>query len=720
MKKSPISCAVWALSSVLGLAVAGNGNAAPITIGTGTTQKITSTSALTPDYDAVVFDGGTLSFEIPATTETGIPFDSLKSITVDAGKSGTLSTSSSPQNTLLNAALIGDGTLTKTGGKHLILAGDATQFTGTIKVAQEWIGLDKQIDLSGASVEMGSYTKIFLCSAGTYKIGELYTESGFADQIRPRTEKQNITLEVGAAQTTTRTLNSIMMNLNTTSALLSFTKVGDQTLILSNNNTYTGATMVSGGKLQLGNGGGAGAISGDSKVTVAEGATIAWNRNIDLSPSNTFTGAGTIQQMSDKTLTLTNISGFTGKIDVNNATGTISLKNDKATSLAELSGTGKIQLTGTGAVTVGALNNMKGTLQMAGGLLVANEAVTLAGDLEVMTGTTSTIQTSKTTGNHFNLNGNLTGSGTLIHTGGNFAAHLFMNGDNSGFTGTVDNQSGWLGFIGTASGSEDATWKLGDVRFFLQQRKTDGEDATFKFGRLESTNRSAIVRPRNNTAFAGVTIEVGNLLAKDEVSEYAGIICDDSGKIMNVLKVGDGTWRLTGSLEYTGTTTVAEGVLKLDTTMQASDITVKNGAAITGTGTVGMNLFVEDGGAIQVNLDALLAGDNPLVVTGDLELSDDALIEFMASSEDLTVFMDHPMEFLVNDGMTVEKLVEHLDFSNAGGDVFWDIAPLAGGVFAVTFNNSAVPEPATWVMMVLAVGFLPWAYHRSASVAQKM
>lgn len=720
MKKSPISCTVWALSSVLGLAVAGNGNAAPITIGTGTTQKITSTSALTPDYDAVVFDGGTLSFEIPASTETGIPFDSLKSITVEAGKSGTLSMNSSPQNIQLNATLIGDGTLTKTGGKHLIFSGDATQFTGTIKVAQEWIGLDKQIDLSGMSIEMGNSTKIFLCNAGTYKIGELYTEDGYADQIRPRTAGKHITLEVGAAQTTTRTLNGIMMNLMNNSALLSFTKVGDQTLILSNNNVYTGATTVKEGKLQLGNGGGTGAISGDSKVTVAEGATIAWNRNIDLSPSNTFTGVGTIQQMSDKTLTFTNISGFTGKIDVNNAAGTISLKNDKATSLAELSGTGKIQLTGTGAVTVGALNNMKGTIQMAGGLLVANEAVTLAGDLEVMMGTTSTIQTSKTTGNHFNLNGSLTGSGTLIHTGGNYAAHLFMNGDNSGFTGTVDNQSGWLGFIGTASGSEGATWKVGnDVRFFLQQRKTDGEDATFKFGRLESTNRSAVVRPRNNTAFAGVTIEVGNLLAKDEVSEYAGIICDDSGKIMNVLKVGDGTWRLTGSLEYTGTTTVAEGVLKLDTTLQASDITVKNGATITGTGTVGTNLFIEDGGAIQVDMDALLAGANPLIVMGDLELSDDALIEFMASSEDLTIFVDKKMDFLVNDGMTLETLMEYADFSKVGGDSFWNVA-LDSGVFSVSFNNSAVPEPATWVMMVLVAGFLPWVRRRRVGVGQKM
>ncbi len=492
MKKSPISCAVLVLLGALGLVEVGNGNAAPITIETGTTQKITTVTALTPDYDAVILNGGTLSFEIPAEKETAIPLDSLKSITVDVGKSGTLSTNSSPQNIQLNATLIGSGTLKKTGVKHLILSGDATQFTGKIDLADNWLGLDKQINLSGASVELGNYTKMFICGAGTYQIGELYTKDGaFADQIRPRTGGQHITLEVGATQTTTRTLNANMQDLSNNSAKLSFTKVGDQTLILSNNNAYTGATTVSGGKLQLGNGGGTGAISGDSNVTVAEGATIAWNRNIDLSLSNTFTGAGMIQQMSDKTLTLTNISDFTGKIDVNNVAGTISLKNDKATSLAELSGTGKIQIAGTGAVTVSALNNMKGTLQMAGGLLVANEAVTLAGDLEVMTGTTSTIQTSKTTGNHFNLNGNLTGSGTLIHTGGNFAAHLFMNGDNSGFTGTVDNQSGWLGFIGTASGSEEATWKLGDVRFFLQQRKTDGEEATFKFGRLESTNRSA-------------------------------------------------------------------------------------------------------------------------------------------------------------------------------------------------------------------------------------
>uniref|UniRef100_UPI0013CF6EC6 autotransporter-associated beta strand repeat-containing protein n=4 Tax=Pseudomonadota TaxID=1224 RepID=UPI0013CF6EC6 len=55
----------------------------------------------------------------------------------------------------------------------------------------------------------------------------------------------------------------------------SLTKAGAGTLILSGTNSYTGGSTVSGGTLQLGDGGATGSIVGD----VVDNGVLAFNRN---------------------------------------------------------------------------------------------------------------------------------------------------------------------------------------------------------------------------------------------------------------------------------------------------------------------------------------------------------------------------------------------------------------------------------------------------------
>jgi autotransporter-associated beta strand protein len=86
---------------------------------------------------------------------------------------------------------------------------------------------------------------------------------------------------------------------------ISLTKEGVGTQIVTGNNTYAGATTVSGGKLQIGNGGTAGTL-GSGNVTIESGATLEINRSDNYATvgGQTFSGAGTLVKNGGGNLTL--------------------------------------------------------------------------------------------------------------------------------------------------------------------------------------------------------------------------------------------------------------------------------------------------------------------------------------------------------------------------------------------------------------------------------
>ncbi|WP_273793989.1 autotransporter-associated beta strand repeat-containing protein, partial [Brucella anthropi] len=65
---------------------------------------------------------------------------------------------------------------------------------------------------------------------------------------------------------------------------------------------------ISGGVLQIGNGGTAGSIVGD----VVNNGTLAFNRNNSLDFSGVISGSGGVQQLGTGTLTLSGTNTYTG------------------------------------------------------------------------------------------------------------------------------------------------------------------------------------------------------------------------------------------------------------------------------------------------------------------------------------------------------------------------------------------------------------------------
>jgi len=176
------------------------------------------------------------------------------------------------------------------------------------------------------------------------------------------------------------------------------TKSGAGTLYLSANNTYTGATTISGGVLQvdnIGNGGALGGLSGighatnDAANLVFDGGTLRYigvdggtsgttDRNFTVTANGggidaSGTGLGVVDIQGSATLTGTNTARtftFGGSSTLNNTfTGTIGDNGTGATSINK-TGTGKWIFIGANSYT-GNTTVSDGTLALTGGAQTA-------------------------------------------------------------------------------------------------------------------------------------------------------------------------------------------------------------------------------------------------------------------------------------------------------------------------------------------------------------
>ena len=108
-------------------------------------------------------------------------------------------------------------------------------------------------------------------------------------------------------------------------------QIGTGTTILLGSNSYSGATTVTNGVLQIGNGGTAGSIAGD----VVNNATLIFNRSDASTYSGTISGTGAVTKQGGGTLTLAGANSYSG--------------------VTTISG-GVLALSGAGSVGTGGLN----------------------------------------------------------------------------------------------------------------------------------------------------------------------------------------------------------------------------------------------------------------------------------------------------------------------------------------------------------------------------
>lgn len=164
-------------------------------------------------------------------------------------------------------------------------------------------------------------------------------------------------------------------------------QIGTGMTVLTANNTYTGATTISAGTLQLGNGGVTGSVVGD----IIDNSVLVFDRSNVMILPGVISGTGTVTQAGTGTTALTGNSTYTGGTTI--SAGTLQLGNGGTTGSivgnvtdngvlafnrsntldfgGVISGSGAVSQIGTGTTVLGGANTYSGPTTVAAGTLRA-------------------------------------------------------------------------------------------------------------------------------------------------------------------------------------------------------------------------------------------------------------------------------------------------------------------------------------------------------------
>ncbi|XKH39012.1 autotransporter-associated beta strand repeat-containing protein [Azospirillum doebereinerae] len=367
-----------------------------------------------------------------------------------------------------------------------VLAVDSSAPAGTYSADKaDGGGLDlrEAITLANAFLNANPSSSVTIRFAGTLTgtitlPSSLTVRSGVALAMDSTSDNLSLTIQgISSSLTMNGTLNvsvatgdTLTIDNTLTGSGAALTKSGSGTLVLGGNNSYTGATTVSGGGLTIN-----GSLDVNNAVTVGTGATLTVGASaLEI---GSLAGAGTVAINSGKELT----------VGSSNAPTSFSGNFSGAGGLTKM-GSGTMTLSGTSSGSFsGTMAVREGTLSVAGDANLGSGAVTLNGGTLTVTGA-GTIDNTITLGvndgfidtsvavtlsNVISGSGGLTksGSGTLTLSGASTysgittvsAGTLLVTGALNGTSGVSVASGATLGGTGSifSSGSNQVTINSG-------------------------------------------------------------------------------------------------------------------------------------------------------------------------------------------------------------------------------------------------------------------
>jgi uncharacterized delta-60 repeat protein len=529
------------------------------------------------------------------------------------------------------------------------------------------------VTLTGANTYTGATT----ISAGTLQVGNGSTTGALSTSSAIT---NNGTLQFFRSNTVTQGTDF--------ASVISGTGVvqqaGTGTLVLNGANTYNGATTVSAGTLQIGDGGTTGALSASSSIT--NNATLAFNRSNTITQGTDFnsviSGTGAVMQAGSGTLVLSGANTFSGVTTV--SAGVVNVQN--ATGLGSTAG--------STTVSNGA------TLQLQGGITVGAEALSLnggaasgqTGALVNVSGTntyggavtvTSSSSISAASGSVLNLTGGLVKNGTVATLNGGGT----INVNTVAISGASANSD--LVIDGTTVNVDVASTYNGPT--FIRNSGTLNANVTDALptanGRtavtFDGTGTSVLtlgaaqsVASLTSAGAATVTLGANTLTVGTSTgsTSFAGSIGGSGG----LTKDGASTLILSGSNGYTGSTLLSAGTLSVTGSIGSSSLTTINGGTLMGTGTVG---------AIQLNSAGAVNLGTGTLSTGNIAITDGQLVFNVGSTSSYGRLSTSGTVNLTNGGSGAQLVLNAINgYTAQVGDTFTlitnDLTDAISGNFA--------------------------------------
>jgi fibronectin-binding autotransporter adhesin len=474
------------------------------------------------------------------------------------------------------------------------------------------------------------------------------------------------TLDASLADAVTFTIGSLRIGTRSDPTNTSTSNLNG-TLNLGASNTITATSLVAVA--------GGGHVDGGALTTAASSTTTINTPKMDI--GTLMRASGSFTTGAGSSLTVQGISGGRTALIVGEERNTA----------------GGINWSGGGTMD---LNGGQATLKLSSlvvgrSLFASSEAGTASGTLTMSSNVLNQLDIS--------------GSGSVVQIGvsaGNTTTGTMTVGNLGSASTITSTDNGTAILIGNRSSSGDAV--SGTLNL-------NGGTVTI------TTTGAAIAGGSNATSnlnLSGGVKLIAGAVSADWIRNLAtatlgtdGAVIDTNGNDIDVsqafsgtgglIKDGTGKLTLSGTQAYTGATEVKKGELSLTGSLHAnSAVTVRSGAAISGTGTINGSLAFES----NANL---VYGATPLNVTGDVTFASGFSVANILGFDWALATLDTPYTLISGDNVNLNNLTQ-IDVATAGSVGDGRKAYFKEGSLQLV----VIPEPATFgiVLGVLAAAIL--------------
>ena len=457
------------------------------------------------------------------------------------------------------------------------LTGDSLIFAGT---AGSSPNMDNSYSLAGLT---------FSNNATSFNIGTTtsstltLTGSGITNNSA-NAQTLNVPIIMSAPQTFNAAAGNIRVSgvVDDAGAGLALTKIGNNVLVLSGTNTYSGNTIINAGNLTIGGAGQLGA--GTYTAAIVDNGTFAYSSSATQTLSGIISGTGALTQSGAGALVLDNATNtFSGNITVS---GYLLATNDVAFNFGNGATKGPLGNPATTNRTITV--NSGGTLVFGQGNVFGDGGSSLAPAVSLIINQGGTVQTAAPIPTYpGNGGGDANIFGNIMLNGGTFST-------GNGYANSPDYQAAILLGSVTVGGSAAST-----INSVASNTNANGLMLGAQGGGTVTFNVAS-------TGAGGADLIVTAPLVNAPANTTGAL-----------LKIGSGTLQLDGANTYAGSTTVSNGTL-------AGIGSIVGPVVVAPAGTIGAGDAGTNVGTLTINNNLTLQGNAQLRIskTGGTRTSD--------------------------------------------------------------------------------------------------